>query len=176
MNPPICLGIFIPTVSGSIWIWTDGSLDSVFIAFPVKKPLPETCVAGCNPLLSVCDFFRDAHLWRAALGGFSGPKLTPLCGVCVSFPISLSWKYGRCQSTPVTKVNASVTPAAPRDGRQTCAAVHTFLRSQRDGEDPPRAERLSLLAGLFPTQWFTLWFRGVFSHTDTCLCDTGRTA
>lgn len=50
-------------------------------------------------------------------------------------------------------------------------AVRTILWR----EDPARAERLSLLAGLVPTQWSTLWFGGVFPDTDKCLCDGGKT-
>lgn len=48
-------------------------------------------------------------------------------------------------------------------------AVNVAAKSKRRGK-LLSAERSSLLAGLVDTQWFSLWFSWMPSHTDTNAC------
>lgn len=62
-----------------------------------------------------------------------------------------------------------VTAEADLYGRK----ILSLLRERGPAEG---AERSSLLAGPFPTQWVTLRSGWVFSHMDKRPCDEGRTA
>lgn len=113
-----------------------------------------------------------------------------MCSVsCV--PVLQNRACGWCLPAPGTKVNASVTPlhhvTAEIEGICMAGLLHKILcqwiwncceccceKLERRGE-LPSSERLSLLAGLVDTQWFSLWFSWMLSHTDKRLCDGGST-
>lgn len=144
--------------SGVSWIlWPTGLLS--LSSFPLRNVQTHLL----NPLSSVLPLIMDAALWRTAI--LSG-HLHPVC--VVPYPAELGiW------AVPVytwDKGERQCHPAPPRDGRGRlmwpCPRFSVTAAAASRRGDPTGAERLSLLAGLVPTQWSTLWFGWVFSDTD----------
>lgn len=154
--------------SGVSWIlWSTGLLS--LSLFPIKKPMNTSikpfieCVSinyGCCPL-------KDGDSEQAPSPTVCVVPYLAELGIW-AVPV-YTWDKGERQCHP----------APPRDSRGRlmwpCTRFSVTAAATSRREDPTRAERLSLLAGLVPTQWSTLWFGWVFSDTDKCLCDGGKT-
>lgn len=134
-----------------------------------------------------CRALKDGTQWLLCVE-LLPYMLSVWCTLSVSYQLAklgiwavpaCTWDKGEYRCHPASSCDSRCRAVWKANAQPPASESSTALNVPAKGKRERRekllsTERSSLLAGLVDTQWFSLWFSWMLSHTDKRLCDGGR--